>query len=571
VFLLGFCAVFALQALLGVAQSSATVDEPSNLVSGYLELARARYWLKPETLPLVKVMAALPLLFLHVRTPLTQGSDVPLFYDRVLYEFNDADTLLLTARAAMLALPLLLGGLVFFWARRLFGRAAAVFALFLLAFEPNLLAHAPLVTTDLAVACFMFLAVYGLFRLVECASPSRALVIALALALAVVTKLSTLSVVLALGLLGLIAGLERIDIPVRIAGRTVAVVRDRRRKLLGLALVLLGCGVVAYGAVWATYRFDYRPAKAEGLTVDWAEIAPEGTRAAQVVTWLTRTRVLPEPFVYNLIQHQYLARLYPAFLLGAVRDGGSFWYYFAVTMLLKTPVALLILIGVGVALHLAGWRQAPVAKAFVLVPAVVYFVFISATGFNIGHRHLLPVLPFLIVATAAVIPWATARGPWAKGAVAALSLWYVAASCSASPNYLSYFNELVGGPVNGARYLADSNVDWGQDLERLKRYMDRQGLERVWLSYFGTANPDYYDLRYDPLPGSVFPGRRPIPPELLVLEKAPRLSGTVAISISNLQGVYLPHIGVDRGYFEAYRNVRPAALIGGSILVYRVD
>ena len=569
-FLLGFCTVFALQTLLGVARISATVDEPSNLVSGYFELTEGRYWLKPETLPLVKVVAALPLLVRGIRTPRVEGSDFARLYDRVLYELNDADGLLMAARATVLVLPLLLGCLVFFWTRRLFGRGAAVFALFLYAFEPNLLAHAALVTTDLPVACFSFLAVYGLVRLVDAASVSRALVIALALSLAVVTKLSTASIVLTLGLLGLIAGLARIDIPVRLAGQTVAVVRRPRSKLLGLALVVLGCCVVAYGAVWAVYRFDYHAAPSAG-SIDWPEMVPEGTRAAEVASWLRRTHVLPEPYVYNFFQHRYLARLYPGFLLGGVRDGGGFWYYFLVTLLLKTPVALLILMAGGVAVLLAGWRRATVAKAFLVVPAIVYFVFISASGFNIGHRHLLPVLPFLIVATAALIPWAAARGRWAKGTVAALSLWYLAASGAAFPDYLSYFNELVGGPANGARYLADSNIDWGQDLKRLKRYMDRQGIERVWLSYFGTANPDYYGLRYDPLPGSVFPGRRPIRPDLLVLEQAPRLSGTIAISVTNLQGVYLPHVGVERGYFAAFRDLRPVARIGGSILVYRVD
>jgi hypothetical protein len=469
----------------------------------------------------------------------------------------------------VLIASLVLGCLVFLWTRHLFGPAAASFALFLYAFEPNLLAHSALVTTDLGVACFFFLAVYGLFRVVELVSVPRVLLVAAGLSLAVVTKLSTGSLVLVLALLGLAAGLARGAIPVRILGRR-ALIERRPAKLLGLALVLLAAGALAYGAIWMTYRFDYRAAASIGRPVDWGGMAAEGTLAAHALDWLRRTRVLPEPYVYNFFQHAHLSGLFPAYLFGEVRQGG-FWYYFLVTLLLKTPLALLIAMGGGVAWLATRWRSMPVAGAFLVVPVVVYFVLISASGFNMGHRHLLVVVPFLLVAAGAVVPWAARRGLWAKATVALLSLWYLASSLSAFPHYIPYFNELAGGPIGGARYLADSNLDWGQDLKGLKRYMERQGIERVWLSYFGTANPDYHGIAYEPLPGSVFPARRAIAASLLATDRMPKVSGTIAISMTNLQGVYLPFIGVNRDYFAPYRDVAPIARIGDSILVYRVD
>jgi hypothetical protein len=151
----GFCVLFAALTLSSVAQKSATFDEPSNVGSGYLELTEGAYWLKPETLPLVKIIAALPLLVLHVHTPTLDWGDRWRFYDRFLYAANGGDSLLILARAAVLPLSLLLGGVVFVWTRRLFGRGAAVFALFLYGFEPNIIAHSALVTTDVAVACFL--------------------------------------------------------------------------------------------------------------------------------------------------------------------------------------------------------------------------------------------------------------------------------------------------------------------------------------------------------------------------------------------------------------------------------
>ena len=568
VVLVGFCVVFSLETLASVAYHSATFDEPSDLVSGYMELTRGQYWLKPETLPFAKVVAALPLLVLGVRTP--PADDNPwTFYDRMLYEFNDGERLLMVARASVLTFSLLLGCLVFAWTRRLFGRAAALFALGLYAFEPNLVAHSALVTTDLAVACFFFLAVYGLFRLVEHASIGRLVVMSLALALAVVTKLSAGSLVFVLGLLALIAGVSTVEIPLWIAGRRVSTLAPRGRKLIGLAGMLLVAGLVAYGAIWATYRFDYSGLPAGGPPPAWKELAAEGTLGAHALGWLRHTRIFPEPYVYNFFYHLHVARWAPGFLLGQIRAGG-WWYYFVVTLLVKTPVPLLALVGLALVVQAKRWRTTGLASAFLMIPAAVYFVFISASGFNLGHRHLLASVPFLLVSTGVLIPWAAERGVWVRGGLAVLACWYVASSLSIFPHYLAYFNEFAGGPGRGGRYLVDSNVDWGQDLKGLKRYMDRHGIERVWLSYFGTVNPEHYGIRYDPLPGSP-PWWRPVRPDLLGLERLPRMSGTVAISVTHLQGVYLPLYGATRGYFERYRDIEPAAKIGYSIFVYRLE
>jgi hypothetical protein len=322
--------------------------------------------------------------------------------------------------------------------------------------------------------------------------------------------------------------------------------------------------------VWATYGFSYHPAAATGRDVDWRALAGDGTALARARDWLRHTRALPEPYIYNFFHHVHLAGRFPGFLLGDVRPGG-WWYYFVVTFLLKTPVPLLLLFGLARLTRVRPAETGRLATLFLVIPAAGYFVSISASGFNLGHRHLLVVVPFLIVLTAGVVPWARDRGLGARAVVAGLVGWYLASSLATHPHYLAYFNELAGGPGHGRRYLADSNLDWGQGLKGLKRYMDQHGIERVWLSYFGTASPDYHGIRHDPLPGSTFPGRRAVRPELLEVERLPRLPGAVAISVTNLQGVYLPFFGVGRRYFSAYDDIRPAATIGHSIVVYRFD
>jgi hypothetical protein len=215
----------------------------------------------------------------------------------------------------------------------------------------------------------------------------------------------------------------------------------------------------------------------------------------------------------------------------------------------------------------AFWGEDYVRTAFVLVPPLVYFIAISASGWNIGHRHLLPVLPFLFVFVSALIPWVSQRPKVVKSGIAALVCWYVFCSARISPHYLAYFNELAGGPDRGGRYLIDSNLDWGQDLKGLKRYMDEHGIPRVWLAYFGQASPDYYKISYDYLPSYVIFEPQNVNPDAFRFPRLPPLRGTVAISATLLYGAYMQ----TTTYYELYRQQKPVAKIGYSIFIYRFE
>jgi hypothetical protein len=199
------------------------------------------------------------------------------------------------------------------------------------------------------------------------------------------------------------------------------------------------------------------------------------------------------------------------------------------------------------------------------VPFTLYFALALTRTINIGHRHLLPVYPFLFVAAgyAAAALWdRTTRRGAARAVLAFLLGWYAVGTLRVHPHYLAYFNELVGGPANGYKYLVDSNLDWGQDLVSLRAYMERNAVPRLKLLYFGTADPGYYGVACDRLPGY-----QPPPPSTLVREVRP--GDIVAVSATHLQGVYLdPEV---KALADLLRARRPVAVIGYSIFVYRAD
>ena len=164
---------------------------------------------------------------------------------------------------------------------------------------------------------------------------------------------------------------------------------------------------------------------------------------------------------------------------------------------------------------------------------IIFFGAGLLSPFNIGYRHLLPILPFLFIFAGrlAAIQWKPKQIlPWA---VSLAVLWLVIGSTIIYPHYLAYFNQLVGGPGGGHRLLGDSNLDWGQDLIGLREFMNRENIASVKLGYMGTADPRAYGLSYEQLPG--FPYGRDKSESISEVSRNPP-SGVYAISVSCLQG-----------------------------------
>jgi hypothetical protein len=247
----------------------------------------------------------------------------------------------------------------------------------------------------------------------------------------------------------------------------------------------------------------------------------------------------------------------------------GWWYYFPVAFLLKTSLTILALIVWDVlsrrpAASSSSWASSagPGVRPFLFVPIAVYAGVAMLSALNIGLRHILPIYPFVILVAAAgaesLIERFSARAPLAAAAVA------IAASLELATTYphtLAFFNAFAGGPHNGFRYLADSNVDWGQDLKPLATWMRAKGVTKINLGYFGTADPAYYGIDARHIWGTTEPsaGSNIGPPEL---------PGYVALSVTLLDGV--PFQEGARDFYRQLREREPAANIGGSIRVYWV-
>ena len=241
-----------------------------------------------------------------------------------------------------------------------------------------------------------------------------------------------------------------------------------------------------------------------------------------------------------------------AYLLGGHSTTGWLWYYPA-AVLVKTPLALMLLAGWGM------WKAIHKPRgeaAWLMIPPLGYAAAALFSKTQIGYRHVLPIYPFLCLWAGLGAADLWRRGNSARALACAMGIWLFVAVATNHPRHLSYFNEIASG--RGESWLSDSNLDWGQDLPALARELSRRGNPPVALAYFGSGDPAAYGLNYVPLAIVANVERR----GNAALEKdRPVL---LAVSETNLVGTYYR----DPAVFDWLRSRTPVAKPGGSIWLY---
>jgi hypothetical protein len=559
-----FLAIFAVQAFTSALQKSNIWDESGHLLSGYAYLKKGIDWLEPSHPPFGRILATAPLLFFHLDDQLESvrpqevgnsnfypASLVFLFENRI-----SGEQLLALCRGMVILLGVILGLYVYRWALLLYGPKGGLLALFLYSLSPNILAHARLVTTDFPATTLAFIAMYHFWSFPPQPGLKRAIPAGLFMGLAFATKYNTLFVLLPMATWALWALVSAL--------RKDPVAGPPRRIVVGL----LAMGVVAYITIWGVYEFHFRSPlyqkqMTQGDIYFWKKNQPSLPLLASVMDVSLKARVLPESYLYGLCR--LLARGqegHSSYLMGRVSTTG-WWYYFPLAFLFKTPVSTLLLLFATLFFFPKVREATWTSLNFLLLPAVVVFFFTSRQNINIGLRHVLPAYPFLLVLIARVVRYKSQHQKLARWILGLLCIWAVWEAALIYPHYLAYFNGLVGGPSGGRYMLMDSNLDWGQDLKGLKGYMERHGIRKIKLGYFGLSDPAYYGIDYDLLPSYAIMGQ-PICKEgsPAVLE----LKGTMAVSATLLQGLYCT-----ADFYRILRGREPIANIGYSIYIFQFN
>jgi 4-amino-4-deoxy-L-arabinose transferase-like glycosyltransferase len=357
---------------------------------------------------------------------------------------------------AVATLSLLLGLLVFLAAREMFGNDAALLALALVVFEPNMIAHGAYVTTDMGISCFMFASIYALYRYVKAPSVSRLIILGLVSGLALASKHS--------GVLLLPFGLALII--TEILWPSPETRTNKRKVALRLTGAFLAASTIAFAVLWAFYGFLYA-ARLGGIPLSpWLAEYAKGLKGVEphVYLALAHWHVLPESYLYGMVDVRLISDSFSTYIFGKVYAHGV-WFYFPAPFVIKSTAAfmgLLLLAGFAIA---TGKLRARREIFFLTIPPVLYLLIATGTGLNIGARHILPMYPFLSVLIGGAALALAQKNRRRAFVVAVLLGWHVVSSARAYPNYLAYSNEFWGGPANTYKYLTDSNTDWVQQLK----------------------------------------------------------------------------------------------------------
>jgi len=557
-------AIFVAQLALTIRTESITWDEDDHLFAGYMSLKTGDFGLNPEHPPMVKMLAALPILGMPLRVPGLQRRDFKheAFLDGKEFLFkNDADTMLFRARMAAATLTILLALLVFLAGREMFGVAAGFVALVLLVFDPNQIAHGAFVTTDSGLTCFMFATVFAFYRYVKRPTIWRLLVVGLAAGLALAAKHTG---ILVFPMLLVLAFCEwwmgrKVD-----AGAEAAA-PQRRMGLVQYVLALAVITAVSLTVLWGFYGFRYaaRPAELQ-LNPTAAEYIGQLSRPreAKLLTAVAHFHLLPESYIYGLADVRMMDDFYSSFLLGKTYPHGV-WFYFPFAIAIKSTLAFLILLGIALwaiaTRKLTRWREI----LFLTVPPALYLIVAMSSHMNIGVRHVLPLYAFLEVliggTAVALVAW---RPGW-KYVFGVLILFQIVTSLRAFPTYISYVNEAWGGQKNAWWLLSDSNADWAQQLKGTKKYLDARGVKDCWFVYFGEG---VVDANYYGIPCRMLPTTDALWMDEKFYDTPEVVDGMVLISAGDLSGFEFGPGELNP--YEQFKSVKPTGVIQNGIYVY---
>ncbi|PIZ01111.1 hypothetical protein COY62_00250 [bacterium (Candidatus Howlettbacteria) CG_4_10_14_0_8_um_filter_40_9] len=565
-------------------------DERPHIVAGYSYLTTGDYRINPEHPPLIKDLAALPLVlkssftfpFDYWRANLNSQWELG---SKFLYDSgNNPDEIFFLARLPIILLSLVLGYLVFIWAKDLYGEKAGLFALFLYAFDANIIAHSRFVTTDLGISFAIFLNLYFVWKFFREPVMKYFLLAGLTFGVVLITKFSAALLVPIYFLIFVLEMIKGRD--GKAEDRKFSLLFDKSiiKRGLGniLSFTLIGLiGLVVMYLFYVPHVINMSSETAHALVA--AELPNHNW--TPIIEKLYDTPLM-KPFAHYLLGFSMVSGHvmggHRVFFMGNVANG--FRPYYIIAFLIKTAIPTLIFLFSMLFLMFRKnikERNLDYDKLYLLIPFAVFYGMALQGSINLGIRYLLPVFPFIFVFVsdfANKVDLSSLSSFWRRLGVQdqkgedsgqarmtaavgsalfiVLLVWYALGSLNTYPHYLAYFNESIGGPKNGAKYITDSNIDWGQDLKRLAKYVDDNKINSIAIDYFGSGRPSYY-----------------IPSSRQWKGEMGKPQGYFAISASTYSQVTgkFKDTGedVNPGYIWL-RDEKPVANIGYSILVFNV-
>lgn len=469
-----------------VRDDGLTIDETAHIVSGYAALRYGSFDINLEHPPLIKIVAALPLIFTD--TSYTRSlQPAPNQWDegnRFLFsQTRQVDTILWRSRLSVITFnALLLCSLAYLSWRVFEEKIIAGVLILLLCLDPNLIAHGHYVTTDAPIALAIIGLVLSLMGRTRQVLEHSLVWIVIFLSLVLLVKFS--------GLLAFILGIACLA--------WMGCQGSNSFRALSIAILL---------PLFCTYLV-YLPLGVHVIPSSLDKIAREAH--------------ITSPFLREANDHLFLRPIstfaigalgatarsklqgtetFPQFLDREGRENKGWWdYFFRATLYKETPTFLLIILSSLLLFVTEQAHRKHILKS-ITIPLIIlsaYLIGSITSDLNIGIRHFLPVLALSLLCSLLLFDDVVGRiATGGKHLLATACATLLILQCysvgSVFPYYLSYFNAISGGWQHGYTHLVDSNLDWGEQLKRLSLWTYAQGVRGIKVDYWGKTPLNTYD------------------------------------------------------------------------------
>ncbi len=589
--------VYAILVVSSISMKSNVYDEPGHIARAVL-FSKTGYMVIVTHPPLMHDLISIPLNIIDINMPKDYMSYIKIneltsFGQEILFNSgNNPDMILFLSRIPLILTGILLGIYVFKWAKELYGEKAGLFALVIYAFNPVIIGNTPLILTDMTMTSFSFIATYYLWKFLCNKSIRNLLLTSIFFGFAQASKFTAIFFVPIFGFLMFFSSYEY-SMPIVFKELFH---KSRIRKILAMVLSFMCISLISLMIINLTYGFNGFLVPLEksikndpGEYFDKEFYMPDSI-SARITNNIFMQKVISVTLNYGLsiVSYPYLKdfaalismNLSPktiltgGYLLGEYSNHG-WWYYFILAFIIKTPIILLIFIFCSVLIKsketLAYFLRKPMDtnivqrnkdEIFLLFPSlflIIYFMFHPTPS---GIRYILPIFPFLFVFTSRIINSRIFSNRKIAIATIMLVFIYVFGAFLIFPDYINYYNILVGGSSNGYKYLQGYDTDAGQDIKQLSKYVMQNNISDIKLAYYGTSDPFYY-LNFTCLACSVCPPKK----TELCPEVCEPQQGIIAISVSYLQNT--KHME-NRHCFDWVRVYEPVANVGNSIIIYNL-
>lgn len=575
--------------IVSVWDDAPIVDEIPHIGAGYSYVAKGDHRLNPEHPPLAKDLAGLGV---FLTSPTENAFKTRFWLEDIngQWEFgrylifssgSNTEQLIKYAKLPMLLFFIALAAIIYVWALKLYGPSAALIATFLFSFSPTIMAHSRFVTTDIPALFGVMLGSFFFIKYLKNPSFKNLFLAGVMFGIAQLTKYSLFLLGPFFILLALIFGFFH---PFK-AGLTARLSRGINFGLSTVVLIIIGFVVI----IWPYYLFHVinEPAEVQRHQTETILSSFGRRELADPVIYFSDKPVIRGMAQYGLGLLMVVQRSVggnDTYFMGNFSNQ-AWKSYFPIVYFLKEPLPFwLLLVGVWIFYStiwkktesfeikkiwnkIAGWIQEYFVEFSMLLWIFIYWYTSINANLNIGVRHLMPTYGFVFILLAGRLV-AIAKKFEAKkhfsiyaATITVLFGWYFIENLKVFPYYLTYFNQIAGGPSGGYRYVVDSNVDWGQDLKRLADWVDENGIKKIHFDYFGWSDQEYY-LKEK----LVWIGSQRYRSKKEFLSENPQ-GGYIAVSASFYMGLSLKP-GFDYLWLPLDERV---ATIGNSIFVWHIQ